>query len=775
MSTVDQQAPAPARRVRWKWVFVILGIAALFMLLFAVGVTAWEYTNSTGFCGTTCHTMPPEYTAYLTSPHARVACVDCHLGQESTFSAVPRKAGEMRHVVNALTKKYETPVYVKALRPARFTCEKCHYPEKFSTDSVVSVKKYGDDLANSAVTNWLVMKTGGGSQRQGLGKGIHSHIENEVWYLPADDLKQEIPYVKTVGKDGAVTEYFDVQAALPADFVEKNRDKLRRMDCIDCHNRVSHQFRIPGDVIDDALSRGLIDVGIPEIKRRATELFVQPYVSQDQAAKAFEQLGEWYQAHYPDYYAKNQDKIRAAISTLQESYRSSVFPDMDVAWPTHPDNIGHKDFPGCFRCHDGKHVSNNNTTIRLECNLCHTIPEVVKAGDPRPVIPLEKTGEPESHLDSNWIARHRYSFDETCIACHDVANPGGSDNSSFCSNSACHATEWKFVGLDAPKIRELVAPPRVPSKGVPRPIPHPVGARTDCTICHGPGKVHPNPANHASFTPDTCTSCHKPVLQEATSPAAPATGSGAAPATAPGTPPAIPHPLAGRDNCLMCHNPEGGLKPAPKNHVGRTIGSCQSCHKPAQSTGGAPAQPAATNPTVAPTEKAPAATPAATVAPTPTAAAQAPQPTVAPTPTTAAAQAPQSTAVPTTAAEPAGGPVAIPHDLAGRENCLMCHNPDGGMKPAPKDHAGRANDICQSCHKPAAQAGGGSAPPATPTAQASSGSAPAAGGPKAIPHDLAGRDNCLLCHNPDRGVKPAPKDHVGRTSEQCQGCHKPKS
>ena len=637
MSSETQEGTARPRRRLWPWLLAALGITALFLLLFAGGVTAWEYTNSTLFCGTTCHTMPPEYTAYLTSPHARVPCVDCHLGQEGTLSTVPRKALEIRHVVNALTQKYDTPVYVKTLRPARFTCEKCHYPEKFSLDAVKEIRHYKPDVQNSETSTWLVLKTGGGSEREGLGKGIHWHIENEVSYLPTDELKQQIPYVRQVGKDGKVTEYFDVQAGLPADFVEKNKEQLRRMDCIDCHNRVSHQFRSPDALVDQSIQRGLIDPSIPEIKRVAVTALDRPYTNHQEADQALQELTIWYKTNYSDYYAQNQDKIRQAIEVLSEDYRTSVFPDMDVGSQTHPNNLGHKDFPGCFRCHDGKHLSADNQAIRLECNLCHSIPEVADPGKPLPTVILESAmAEPASHLSTTWLAEHRFKFDTTCAQCHKVDNPGGSDNSSFCSNSACHATQWKFAGLNAPRIRELSKPPAVPSTGVPNPIPHPIGATTDCKICHGAEGVRPYPDNHASFTVDMCTSCHQPKVQELPVTATPAPEATATPAQ--GGPPPIPHDLAGRDNCLMCHDPQGNVRPAPQNHVGRTVDTCQGCHK-AAATG-------------------------------------------------------QSQPTPASVAAP-----RIPHDVEG-QNCLMCHDPQGDVRPAPQDHVGRAADTCQTCHQP---------------------------------------------------------------------------
>ncbi len=610
------------RTDRWRlYLFAAFIVFVIGNALFAGGVTVWEYTNSPQFCGTTCHAMPPEYTAYQVSPHARVPCVDCHLGQESVLMAVPRKAKEIRHVVFALTQRYEVPVYVKSLRPARDTCEKCHYPEKFSTDSVREIRRYARDAENTETRIYLVMKTGGGSKREGLGRGIHWHIENEVWYIATDPLKQEIPYVRQVDDDGRVTEYFDVSVNLPSDFVAQNSSKLHRMDCIDCHTRISHLFRSPDRAMDQALARRLIDRDIPSIKLRGLELLEATYSSHEEAIAAIQQLDQWYRTNYPEWYndALNQARLKSAIAQLQRIYEQTVFPDMGVGWQTHPDNVGHAEFPGCFRCHDGKHVSPQQTTIRLECNICHSIPEVVVAGQSAPAIALEKPGEPASHLDSNWLARHRFEFDQTCATCHDIANAGGSDNSSFCSNSACHATEWKYVGLNAPAIRKLSEPVKEKEAtgpaGVPPQVPHPIGPRTDCKLCHGPDKVRPYPENHAGFDVAICTNCHPvisteltaspesiptpmPTPEQATATPGPAQTpqitatsvptvtqeptATSLPATRPaGVPPDIPHALEGRDDCLVCHAVDSAVKPAPANHTGRTNDTCRACHKPA--------------------------------------------------------------------------------------------------------------------------------------------------------------------------------------------------
>jgi nitrate/TMAO reductase-like tetraheme cytochrome c subunit len=626
----DRSAGSPAdagiagssqpRRRRWRWFWLAVGVVFLGLAVFTVGVTVWEYSNTAQFCGTTCHTMPPEYAAYQVSPHARVACVDCHLGEQSVLMAIPHKVMEVRHLVDALTQRWETPIYVKNLSPARDTCEQCHYPEKFSSDIITQIRHYQSDAKNTASTTWLVMNVGGGTELTGQGKGIHWHITNQVYFVATDPLRQDIPYVKSIDAGGNVTEYFDVTANLPADFAQQNAAKLHRMDCIDCHNRVAHEFPSANQVVDDALSRNQIDPGIPEIKARGVAVLSAGYASQDEAALAINGLVDVYRTSFPEYYQGHQAQVAQAVEVLKRGYQVSVFPDMDVASTTHPENTGHDQFPGCFRCHDGKHVTAQKQTIRLECNICHSLPVIQKAGEPVPSLPLQQGAEPASHQDTNWISAHRFQFDQTCAGCHDLSNPGGSDGSSFCSNSACHGRQWQFVGLNAPQVRLMVKPQNPPGTGLPAPVPHPIAQRTDCSICHAAGKVHPMPANHSGYGQGQCTACHVPAASERADTAAagqavvtpiataspvvsgaatatqlpptnrPATAtptpsavpvsSSPTPAAAGGGAPLIPHTLTGRDQCLACHAPAGGIKPAPANHAGREVSTCQMCHKP---------------------------------------------------------------------------------------------------------------------------------------------------------------------------------------------------
>jgi mono/diheme cytochrome c family protein len=205
------------------------------------------------------------------------------------------------------------------------------------------------------------------------------------------------------------------------------------------------------------MGRGLVWDKIPEIHKKGTEVLSGVYADQQAGLNAIAGLEAFYQQSYADFYGKNKAMIQSAILAIQDSYRNTVFPEQKFNAAAHPDNMQHKDFAGCFRCHDGKHISpNGKETVRLECNLCHSVPTVSTAAQLVSNIPVSKGYEPENHKNPNWINLHRTTFDKSCATCHTVEEPGGVSNKSFCSNSICHGATWKFAGFDAPKVRELL-------------------------------------------------------------------------------------------------------------------------------------------------------------------------------------------------------------------------------------------------------------------------------------------------------------------------------
>jgi hypothetical protein len=473
--------------------YATLGLLTL--LLIVGGIHTWEYTNSPQFCGTACHTMIPQDVVYKQSPHANVTCEECHIGRASFFDQAIRKTQGLKETYYEIFKLYEYPLRASALRPARDTCEKCHQPETFSDDSLRVLSQFGNDLNNTQQNIYLIMKTGGGAKREGLGRGIHWHIVNQVEYYATNALDQEIPYIRVRNEDGSVKEYVDVESGFDASSLQEG--ELKPMDCITCHNRITHEFTLPQESVDYALSRGIIDPGIPQIHQNAVEALYVQYASREEAFAAFDQLGESYKA--TDYYTDHSEQITDAVQALKDIYDRTVFHDQKVDWATHPNNLGHINSPGCFRCHDGKHLNAENEAIRLECNVCHSIPVVAGQQDFVANIEISRGPEPDTHRNPNWISLHNQAFGASCSACHTMEDPGGTSNTSFCSNSACHGSVYTFAGFDAPALREILQAQLPPPEPEPQPeseIPVLTGAPTfdnyigplfnaRCSKCHG--------------------------------------------------------------------------------------------------------------------------------------------------------------------------------------------------------------------------------------------------------------------------------------------------
>ncbi len=454
----------PAGATRWMRTLPYLVLGALTVAVFVGGTLGWEYTNSAEFCGTSCHTMPPEYAAYLVSPHARVQCVECHIGRDPFAARFTRKAGDLRHVVLNVTGAYEYPIRATNMRPAQETCETCHFPQKFSADSLRTITNYLHDEENTRFEMYLIMKTGGGSAREGLGRGIHWHVENEVYYYATDPLQQEIPYIKVVDVDGQETEYFDL--AVEIDSADILQEDLLRMDCITCHNRITHRVPQPEQAIGNSINQGLIAADLPYLVREGVTLLDEEYADKESGLKAIDSLAAFYQENYPEVYAEQLDDIESAIVILKEIFTANVFPDQEVDWDTHPDNLGHKEDPGCFRCHDGKHFSLQNEAIRLECNVCHSIPVVFEQNALTTNIEVVTGPEPVSHTLTTWIALHGQVKDNSCKACHttpegisDLSTLKGkpeADN-SFCGNEACHGSAWTYAGFESPALQPILS------------------------------------------------------------------------------------------------------------------------------------------------------------------------------------------------------------------------------------------------------------------------------------------------------------------------------
>ncbi|MDY6820848.1 MAG: NapC/NirT family cytochrome c [Deferribacterota bacterium] len=352
-----------------------LSIVILFATFFVLAIAIYHsihFMDTVTFCGRVCHTvMEPEYKSYVRSPHARVKCVECHIGPGADWF-VKSKISGTRQVFNTIFHSYDRPVPspVENLRPSRGTCEQCHWPEHFTGSRLKVLHKYAMDKENTPRKTVLYMHIGGGI----LEEGIHSwHIDKskKTTYIPLDEKRQEIDWVK-VEEDGKTTIY------KTKEFDEKNIDiekaEKRVMDCIDCHNRPTHIFYFPDEAMDRALQFEKIDRSIPYIKKVGTNTLLSVDEDTKNARNIIrDKINATYKEKYPSIYKNKKEAIEEAINEIINIYENNVFPEMNVGWGTYPNNIGHTRFPGCYRCHDNRHVSENGKVISSNCDTCHNI------------------------------------------------------------------------------------------------------------------------------------------------------------------------------------------------------------------------------------------------------------------------------------------------------------------------------------------------------------------------------------------------------------------
>jgi len=354
-----------------------LAFVIVFIGMSVVGsYKAYNFTDSVGFCGQLCHSvMAPEFTAYQQSPHARVACVDCHVGAGATWYVKSKLSGARQVVKTALnTFPRPIPTPVHNLRPASETCEACHWPKKFYGAQLKVFNHYASDEKNTPRQIRLLINTGGGDPSTGEPEGIHWHmnISNEISYVATDDERQNIAYVYARDPQGRVTEYFSKDSKLTKDQIAHSTK--RRMDCIDCHNRPTHIYVAPDTSVDRSLAAHRLDISLPFIKQQAVAALTVKYDTTDAAMQGIAKtMFDFYTAKYPDIGKSKQPEIRNAIDEVQRIYKLTLFPEMKIDWRTHPNNIGHMYFNGCFRCHDGNHVSPEGKLIPKDCNSCHTV------------------------------------------------------------------------------------------------------------------------------------------------------------------------------------------------------------------------------------------------------------------------------------------------------------------------------------------------------------------------------------------------------------------
>ncbi|MBI5486332.1 MAG: NapC/NirT family cytochrome c [Deltaproteobacteria bacterium] len=394
------------RRVRLTW-SIVIGLT--FLNIAILGVAAYkglEYTDSVEFCGDLCHSvMNPQRVSHADSPHARVPCVDCHIGAGASWFVQAKLSG-LRQVWAVATGSYSRPIPtpVENLRPARETCEACHWPQKFYGDRFLIRTHFASDEANTHDRTALLVKTGGGDPKLGLHGGIHwFHMEgqHQIRFVPADARQQSMAFVRYRTPGGEVFEFTN------ADHPPPPGAELRVMDCVTCHNQPTHGFKLPSDALDEALALGRLDPTLPFLKREALAVVSGNYTSESEARRRIESaLLAFYRLSYPKLAESRADDVRTAIRVVGDVWARNVFPDMKITWGTYPDNVGHPHAVAVPDDHEGR---TNDT-----CLMCHS------------------TASPP---DSPTTIPHVAAADTSCLACH---APVGTADRGFPGCFRCH-------------------------------------------------------------------------------------------------------------------------------------------------------------------------------------------------------------------------------------------------------------------------------------------------------------------------------------------------
>lgn len=413
---IDLRLPSHRR------VLGIISIATLILVFLSVfgSYKTYQATESVAFCGTLCHgVMQPEYVSHKVSPHARVRCVDCHVGPgaKGFFGSKLQGTLQMYEMVSGTVPR---PILspLSALRPVRVACEECHWPAKFFESEQLTTVHY---LPNKQNTRWeitLLLKVGGGGPYNPQAKGIHWHVgpQTRVEFLATDQQLQEIPWVRYTDLETGKSLVYTTPNAPPSPTIKAL--EIHTMDCMDCHDRPTHIFHSPSHLMNKSMAADYVDSTLPNVKRVGVRLLAAKYDSQKAGAEAIASgLESYYRKNYPEIAQEKAASIVRAVKKLQVIYRENFFPYMKVRWDTYTDNIGHLDSLGCFRCHDGLHKTADGKVIGNECTTCHTI---IQQGTPgKMAYSTEPEGLTFQHpvsIGGDWQTMN-------CDLCHSGAIP----------------------------------------------------------------------------------------------------------------------------------------------------------------------------------------------------------------------------------------------------------------------------------------------------------------------------------------------------------------
>ncbi|HEY6847794.1 MAG TPA: NapC/NirT family cytochrome c [Terracidiphilus sp.] len=347
--------------------FVVVATCFNFIIVGTASYRGVAYMDTSRFCGASCHVMAPEFSAYHVAPHSNVACTDCHVAPTAA-GYVYAKWNGTKQLLMVLAHDYPRPIMAENKVPvASMTCVNCHNPDKFVGDKIVVTTAYGDDEANSQTSSVTLMHVGGRDSFAHL-SGIHGAHMGKIQYIATDTTNQSIPWVGKTNDNGSVTEF--VASGIKGPLLGQKR----LMDCIDCHNRAAHSFDTPENALNKDMAQGSPSSGLPFVHREGLALIKGKYESQSDAQTRIPAgLITFYRSQYPAVWNAQRPQIYAAAKALVDLYTTNIFPSMKVTWGTHPNNIGHNDSPGCFRCHDGDHTAKGGATVTNDCSVCHNL------------------------------------------------------------------------------------------------------------------------------------------------------------------------------------------------------------------------------------------------------------------------------------------------------------------------------------------------------------------------------------------------------------------
>jgi nitrate/TMAO reductase-like tetraheme cytochrome c subunit len=347
--------------------FVVVATFINFVIVGTASYRGVAYMDTPNFCGQSCHVMAPEWKAYQVSPHSGVACTQCHIAP-GIPGFLDAKVNGTKQLFMVIFHNYPRPIMAgDKVPPATATCQNCHNRNTYIGDKLLVQTSYGDDEKNS-ITHTLVLMHVGGKDQFGHLSGIHGAHLSHIEYIATDSTRQTIPWVSKVSANGSVTDFISTDAKSPI------RGQKYVMDCIDCHNRPAHSFDTPEDALNKDMAAGSPNASLPYVHKEGLALIKASYESQADATwRITSGLDGFYRSQYPQIWKSQRGQIEQAAKTLVAIYSENVFPFMKVAWGTHPNDLGHNDYAGCFRCHDGSHTAKNGNSITNDCSVCHNL------------------------------------------------------------------------------------------------------------------------------------------------------------------------------------------------------------------------------------------------------------------------------------------------------------------------------------------------------------------------------------------------------------------